>query len=47
MPQALAFFIGGSVIRGTPAEVVKGIRVVTFLPMVSIYAGHTKFKYVN
>lgn len=34
--QALAFLLGGSS-RGTPPEGVKGIRVVTFFPMVSIY----------
>lgn len=34
--QALAFLLGGSS-RGTPPEGVKGIRVVTFFPIVSIY----------
>lgn len=38
---ALAFFLGGSLIRGTPPDGVKGILVVTFFPMVSIYVKHT------
>lgn len=44
---ALDFLMGGSLIRGTPPDGVKGIRVVTFFPMVSIYAKHTTLNHAN